>query len=227
IVPRAARPWAQYRPRQVDREQEEDNMKTWIRRSLIGVASLVGIAAVAVLVAAHMGDRKRERHIELAVAPIAYRSDAQSVERGGYLFRSRGCGECHGADGAGKTVIDDGNGMLVRSPDITPAGVVAAYEPRDWVRSIRHGVKPDGRPIFIMPSEDFNRLTDADVASIVAFTRQLPRQRGDHAVIELPLPVRVLYAVGVVRDAAEKIDHDLPVAQPITEDVSAAHGALS
>ena len=110
----------------------------------------------------------------MCIAPVALRSDAASVERGGYLFRSRGCGDCHGMDGAGAVVVDDG-AMHIRAPDITPAptGVVAGYSPVDWVRTIRHGVKPDGRPVMIMPSEEYNRLVDADLAAIVAYVRQL------------------------------------------------------
>ena len=46
-----------------------------------------------------------------------------------------------------------------------PGSVTAAYRVEDWVRAVRHGVKPDGRPIRIMPSEDYNRMTDADLGA--------------------------------------------------------------
>ena len=125
---------------------------------------------------AQLGERKTHRRIDVAVTPVALRTDAASLERGRYLFMSRGCAECHGADGAGKDVVNDGKGMLIHAPNITPApgGVVAGYQPADWVRTIRHGVKPNGRPVMVMPSEDYNRLTDADLAALVAFVRQLP-----------------------------------------------------
>jgi mono/diheme cytochrome c family protein len=202
-------------------------MKTWIRRTVVGVLGVVAVAAIAVAVAAQVGERKRERHIDVAVVPVAYVADAASVDRGGYLFRSRGCGDCHGPDGAGRVVIDDGNGMVVRAPNITPlaSGAPSAYTPSDWVRTIRHGVKADGRPVLIMPSEDYNRLTDTDLAAIVAYVRQLPGKPGQGALVQFPLPVKVLYGVGVMRDAAEKIDHQLAPAQPVAEGVTAAHGA--
>jgi cytochrome c553 len=95
----------------------------------------------------------------------------------------------------------------------------------DWVRTIRHGVKPDGRPVLIMPSEEYNRLVDADVAAIVAYARQLPPASGARAEVRLPMLVKALYAAGVVRDASEKIDHSLPPAVPVPEGVTAAHGA--
>jgi len=201
-------------------------MKTWIKRTLIGTVALVGVAAVAVFGMATLGDRKLERKVEVDVAAVPLVGDPASVERGGYLYRSRGCGDCHGLDGAGKVVVEDG-AMLIRAPNLTggTGGVTGAYKPVDWVRSIRHGIRPNGRPLLVMPSEEYNRLTDADLAAVVAYIRQLPPKSGEGATIRLPLPVRVLYAAGAVKDAAEKIDHRLSPAQPVAEGVTAAHGA--
>ncbi|MCE9661450.1 MAG: cytochrome c [Burkholderiales bacterium] len=201
-------------------------MKTWIKRTLVGVVSLIGVAVVAVFVLATLGDRKLARRVEVAVAGVPFAADAASIERGHYLFRSRGCGDCHGLDGSGGVVVEDG-GMLIRAPNITagPGGATAAYTPADWERTIRHGVKPNGQPVILMPSEEYARYTDADLAAVVAYVRQLPPKSGEGATVRLPLPVRVLYAVGVVRDAAEKIDHSLPPSQPVAEAVTAAHGA--
>jgi mono/diheme cytochrome c family protein len=117
--------------------------------------------------------------------------------------------------------------MFVRAPDITPApgGVVARYAPVDWVRTLRHGVNHDGRPVMIMPSEEYNRLVDADLAAVVAYVRQLAPGTGARAEVRLPMPVKALYAAGMVKDASEKIDHSLPPAQPVPEGVTPAHGA--
>jgi len=201
-------------------------MKTWIKRTLIGTVALVGVAAVAVFGMATLGDRKLERKVEVDVAAVPLVGDPASVERGGYLYRSRGCGDCHGLDGAGKVVVEDG-AMLIRAPNLTggPGGVTGAYKPVDWVRSIRHGIRPNGRPLLVMPSEEYNRLTDADLAAVVAYIRQLPPKSGEGATIRLPLPVRVLYGAGLFKDASEKIDHRLPPAQPVAEGVTTAHGA--
>jgi mono/diheme cytochrome c family protein len=201
-------------------------MKISIKRTLIGVASLVAVVGVAVFVAAALGDRKLHRHIEIAVSAVPLPTDAASVERGAYFFRSRGCGECHGADGAGHVVIDDG-ALVVRAPNITSGagGATAAYTPADWVRTIRHGIKPDGRPVLIMPSEEYSRLTDTDVGVIVAYVRQLPAKAGQDALVQLPLPVKVLYGLGLIPDAAEKIDHSRQSTQPVPEGVTAAYGA--
>lgn len=202
-------------------------MNKWLKRGSITMLSLVGLGAAALVVGAQLGERKMQRRIDLKLDAVAYRSDAASIERGRYLFKSRNCAECHGADGAGKDVVNDGKGLLVHAPNITtaPGSVVANYSALDWTRTIRHGVKPDGRPAIVMPSEDYARLTDSDVAAIVAYVRQLPPTAGAGATISFPMPVKALYAAGVVLDAAERIDHSLPPARPVPEAVTLEHGA--
>ncbi|GAA5164243.1 cytochrome c [Viridibacterium curvum] len=202
-------------------------MNKWIRRGCVSLVVLAAGLTVAVSAAVMYSNVKRERVVEIKPYPLALRDDAQSIERGRYLYASRGCADCHGADGAGRSFINDGNGMHVAGPNISPGAgnVVANYKPADWERTIRHGVKPDGRPLLIMPSEDYNRLTDEDLAALVAYVRHLPPAAGQGAILELPVPVRALYALGVVKDAAERIDHSLPVQQPVAEGVTVEHGA--
>ena len=178
--------------------------------------------------AAHLlAQRKLNRAIDVNVAPVAFVSDDASHARGKYLFESRGCGECHGDNGAGKLLIDDPGGLRVWTPNITagPGSAVAKYTEADWVRTIRHGVKPDKRPILIMPCEDYNRFTDADVAAIVAYVRSLPAVQGEIGRIEMPLIMQALYAADVVPDAPQRIDHTLPPAQAVAEGPTPEHGA--
>jgi mono/diheme cytochrome c family protein len=189
------------------------------------VLLLVLIGGGLVIAADLLYDRKRDRVVTLDVKGVTVVSDEAALVRGKYLFASRGCGDCHAANGAGRVFIDDpASGFVVRSPNITPGGVVAKYSDVDWVRAIRHGVRPDGRALFVMPSEDYNRFTDADVAALIAYARTLPPVAGEGASFQVPLPVKGLYAAGVIKDAAEKIDHSLPPATPVAEGVTAEHG---
>ena len=189
------------------------------------VAVLVVVGLGLVLAANLLFERKRERVVNVDVKPVTVVADAAALDRGKYLFMSRGCGDCHAANGVGRAFIDEpGGGFYVRSPNITPGGVVAKYTELDWVRSIRHGVNPQGRALFVMPSEDYNRFTDRDVAAIVAYARSLPAVAGGGAELRVPLPVKALYAIGIVKDAAEKIDHSLPPALPVAEGETSEHG---
>jgi mono/diheme cytochrome c family protein len=192
--------------------------------------TLLALTAIAVLAAAAahlLAQRKLHRTIDVQVAPVAVGADADTLARGKYLFESRGCAECHGSDGAGRLFIDAPNGFKVWTPNITagPGSAVARYDVADWVRTIRHGVKPDRRPVFVMPSEDYNRFTDADVAAIVAYARSLPAVRGETGRVEMPLLIEALYAANVVMDAAQRIDHTLAPARPVAEGATVEHGA--
>lgn len=198
-----------------------------LKAAVITIAAAAALAAGLVGAVTVLSERKMHRIVQVTVAPVAYVNDAAAVARGRYLFESRGCAGCHGADGTGRVFIDAPNGLYARAPNITggPGSAVAAYGERDWVRTLRHGVKPDGRPVLIMPCEDYSRLTDADVAALVAYVRNLPPRAGATAELRLPVIVKAAYAFGAVRDAAEKIDHTVPPSQPVPVAVSAEHGA--
>lgn len=202
-------------------------MGKWWKRAGLAIGVLLLVAAGAVVAGLQMADRRMARQVVVQPQPVALRTDAAAVERGKYLYASRGCVDCHGANGGGRVFVDNGSDLRIKGPNITggPGGVVAAYEPLDWVRTIRHGVAPGGRPLMVMPSEDYNRLTDADLASMVAYLRSLPPVEGTGAEVRLPLPARVLYGFGAIQDAAAKIDHTLPPAAPVSEGINLQHGA--
>jgi mono/diheme cytochrome c family protein len=186
---------------------------------------LLVVATAAVVTAQVVAQQRINRKVEVAVSAVAVPGDAAAIERGRYLYVSRGCADCHGANGGGRRFVDEAV-LRASGPHISPGpgSVTAAYRPEDWVRTIRHGVKPDGRPVLIMPSEDYNRMTDADLGALVAYIRQMPEAKGGAADLQLGLPVRVMIALGVVKDAAAKIDHRLPPSLPVAEGPTAEHG---
>lgn len=201
-------------------------MNKWVQRTSMLLAALAVGAVATVLVGKALGERKMQRVINVTPAPVAMRSGAQWLEQGRYLYATRGCADCHGANGGGGEVINSG-AMLIVAPNITAGAnsATANYGAIDWVRTLRHGVKPNGRPVMIMPSEDYNRLTDDDLAAIIGYVAQLPPTPGRTGLIQLPVAVKVMYAFGAVRDAAEIIDHTLAPEQPVKAAVSIDHGA--
>jgi mono/diheme cytochrome c family protein len=145
---------------------------TSVAMGKIGFKVLVGGVAVAITIVAggvafaFLGSEwNTHRTVTIDVKPIMVVS--APLARGKYLFNSLGCADCHGADGAGKVMV---------APNITsgPGGGTAAYTDADWNRTIRHGVKPNGNPLFAMSSQDFTRLTDADAVAIIAYAKSLP-----------------------------------------------------
>jgi mono/diheme cytochrome c family protein len=201
-------------------------MNKWVRRTSIALAALALGGVAAAVLGKSIGERKMVRTVAVQVPALGVAPEAALAEHGRYLYSTRGCAECHGANGAGNTVIKDG-GMLIVSPNITsgPNGATTGYQVVDWVRTIRHGIKPNGQPVMVMPSEDYARLTDEDTAALIAYLQQLPPVAGKRAVIELPTPVKAMYAFGLIKDASEKIDHTLAPARPVAAADTVAHGA--
>jgi mono/diheme cytochrome c family protein len=194
----------------------------WVLYGVLGIVVIAGVAAVVLNL---LADRKQMRVVKVDVKAVALPSDPAAIANGKYLFESRGCAECHGADGKGKVVIDAPNGLYIKAPNINPAGAgVAKYSVEDWVRVVRHGVKPDGRPVLIMPSQDYNRLSDADTGALIAYAKSLPAVAGEAAVIRLPFLIKALYAAGIVPDAAGLIDHTLPPAAGVPVGATVEHG---
>jgi len=201
-----------------------------MKRALtIAAAVLLTIAALAggaLALAAWLGERKFEREVLVKVVPVPYASGAAAIKQGRYLYETRGCVSCHGPDGSGRVMIDDASGMFVRTPNLTrgPNGVVADYAEADWVRAIRHGVNPKGHALFIMPSELYNRMSDAEFAALVAYLRSMPPIAGQTPSVRLPFVVKALYGLDLIRDSSEKIVHALPPPAPVTAASTAEYG---
>jgi cytochrome c553 len=135
---------------------------------------------------------------------------------------SRGCGECHGARGEGKVVIDDAPGLLAGS-NLT--ATAERYSDADFARAIRHAVAPDGRPLVFMPSRDFWPMSDRDLGMIVAYIRSLPRVDHEVPACELRPVGQVLHVLGLFPAAeAEVIDHDAPRPREVPIAPTAAYG---
>jgi mono/diheme cytochrome c family protein len=201
-------------------------MNKWVKRTSIALAALAMLGVAATVVGKALGERKMVRNVVLQVRALDVAPDPVRIDQGRYLYNTRGCAECHGGNGAGKSIIHDG-GMRVVAPNITagPNSATANYKVVDWVRTVRHGVKPNGNPVMIMPSEDYSRLTDEDMAALVAFLQQMPPVPGNKAVVEVPTQVKALYAFGMIQDASEKIDHARAPARPVAAAVTPEYGA--
>lgn len=188
-------------------------MQIRARRIAIAATVIVLLGIVAVAAASKMGRDKMRRQVGVNVRPVrvALPHEAKWIERGRQLFNTRGCAGCHGPAGAGQELVNRG-GMLVVAPNITPAAgsAVAGFRPVDWVRVLRHGVKRNDKVVMMMPSEDYNRLTDEEIGALVGYAMVLPPLPGKGAVVEPSLPWLALYGVGAIRDAYEQIDHRKP-----------------
>jgi mono/diheme cytochrome c family protein len=140
--------------------------------------------------------------------PLTLPGDAAALAHGRHLFVTRGCDECHGSDGAGRLVFDAGPVIKLVAPNITSGGVTKGLTADQIAASIRHGVKPDGRPMVFMPTPDFNELSDADTAALIAYLQTLPASANRPGALEIRPLGRLMYAFGnFPLLPAEDVDH--------------------
>lgn len=200
-------------------------MKRWLRVALAALLALAALAGTGVAAGLGLAAWRMDRRMEVEAVAVVPATDARALSQGRYLFETPGCAGCHGEDGRGKRMIDGGN-FRVWTPSIVrgPGSAIAGYRAEDWDRAIRHGLRPDGRALMFMPSQDFNRLTDDDLAALVGYVLALPDGPARERVIELPVVVRLVLGFGGIPSSADRIDHRLPAAQPVPVAVSVAHG---
>lgn len=150
-------------------------MNKLLKRFGLGAFGLVatGLAlfgAASVKAGMRLGKHYDTHRIDL---PLPTASDTAAIERGRHLVTARyGCAACHGQNLGGGVMIDDPAIGTVRGPNLTrgQGSRTAAFTMADWDRIVRHGVKPDGTPA-VMPSEDFFKMSDAELSDIVAYVR--------------------------------------------------------
>lgn len=179
--------------------------------ALAALAAVSGICTAAASIASWLGDRKLQRFVSVRVVPVPFTTDPAAIKRGGDAYERRGCAQCHGADAAGRVVHDE-NGLFVRAPNITldASTAASAYSEGDWVRAIRHGVNPAGHALLFMPGEEYSRLTDDELAALVAYIRSLPPAKGEGAVVRLPFHLKALYGFGLMPDATDRAEPRKP-----------------
>jgi mono/diheme cytochrome c family protein len=188
-------------------------LRKFLKWSGIVLGAVVGVVLVAFAVLFVVGGRKWNARHERAVKAIPIPTDAASIARGEHLAQVR-CSFCHGDDLGGKMFVDDGAFARIAAPNLTAGagGRAATYTDADWVRTLRHGLDPNGRELFVMPAEFYYFLDDEDFGDLVAYLRQAPRVDRRFEPTK-PGPVgRVLRAVGELDDAFPHhfMDHDAP-----------------
>lgn len=176
----------------------------------IVLGGIVGLVIVAGLVVFLVSNGKVNKTYDVPTHDLTIPTDADSIAEGQRLATLRGCRECHSENVAGGVFIADPALGTVYAANLTPGGETADWTAADWERAIRQGVKPDGKPVAIMPANEFYVLSDEDLGRIVAYLKSVDAQS-----VEYPEPAwgplgRVLITIGAVPFPAELVPHNAP-----------------
>lgn len=170
-----------------------------LRYTVRGLVALVGVAVIGVAGLYAWSNSELKTTVADPTHDFVAVTDSLAVARGEHVVKVLAkCVDCHGDDLGGATLLDNFPIGRIAGPNLTPhaTGVVAGYSDADWERAIRHGVAKDGRRLLIMPSMEYQFLSDEDVAAAVAYLRTVaPVERAVVTNRIGPL-ARALFAAG-------------------------------
>lgn len=151
-------------------------MSTPVRFALIVVGALVALVVIAAIAVVVKSNGALARTFPLPAESFVAPTDSASVAAGARLTHLYGCQDCHVGDLGGRLLIQSGAFGRVAAPNLTAGrgGVGARYTDTDYERAIRHGRRPSGRSLLIMPSADYQQLTNEDLGRIIAYVRSVP-----------------------------------------------------
>lgn len=196
----------------------------WLGIALAVIAGLLALAAIGIYL---VSNSKINKTYDIKVEAIAVPGDSAAVARGAHIAETRVCYDCHGPDLAGQIFMDAPPMGTIYASNLTSGkgGIGDAYSDADWARAIRHGVGPDGKPLFNMPAEAYWSLSDADLGALIAFLKQLPPVDKPHPQPEYGPVSRALIALTGAFFSAAHIDHNAPRMQAVEAAVTPEFGA--
>lgn len=149
-------------------------MKKALKYVGIGLLVLVVGIAIFAFVKINSGGDRLSKAYALDYDPADTTGDSASVARGEYIALTHACADCHTPNLSGQVMADAPPFRMVASNLTSGAGGIGStYTDADWLRSIRHGVGPDGRGLFVMPSAQYFYLSDEEAGDLVAYLKTL------------------------------------------------------
>ncbi len=188
-------------------------VKKILKRLGLGLSIILGLLIIVAGVLYFRGQSRFTQTYAVQVESVTIPEDAAALERGRHLV-SLLCSGCHGENLAGTDFFNDPGLGTIHAKNLTrgQGGIGASYTTADFVRTLRHGVRPDGTSVFVMPSKDFHYLSDQDLGSIIAYLRTVPPVDQAWGPKQFTLMGNVLIGVGAFDNfmMADLIDHTGP-----------------
>jgi mono/diheme cytochrome c family protein len=159
--------------------------------SFVAVAAVVGVIAIAALVASNLLSGRTGGPARVADAP------PDVVARGRYLAEAADCAACHSARGgapfAGGLPMQSGFGTIYATnitPD--PDDGIGRWSAQDFWRALHDGVRRDGQQLYpAMPYTSYRGMTRADADAIYAYVMQLRPMKVPNRRTELNFPFNI------------------------------------
>ena len=207
-------------------------MKKFFKWFGIVIGCLVVLLIAVVLIGTLRANSLLTQKWDYEADTVQIPSDADSIAHGQYLtVHFMLCADCHGNDLGGAELFSpaDGPGTLW-APNLTSGqgGIGRTYSDADWLRTLRHGIRPNGENLIIMPAEFYTKFDLNDLADMIAYLKTLPPVDREIPARAIALMPKVMLGLGVIPATellpAHKIDH-AAMSQPAPErGATAAYG---
>ena len=184
----------------------------------IVLGSLIGLLFVTGAVLYFMGNARLSKTYDFSPSNITIPTDAASIDYGKHRVESL-CEGCHDKDLGGIEKWFNASPLgTIDSANLTTGEGGFGQEitsDEDYVRAIRHGIDPDGKPIFMPAVVSTAHFSDQDLGSIIAYLKTVPPV--DHKTDGQNLtPLgKILLVVGVLPQLpVEVVSHEMQVTAP-------------
>lgn len=193
----------------------------------IVLGSLVGLILVAGVVLFLIGNARLNKTYDFPPSDIVIPADEASIEYGKHRAESL-CQGCHGADLSGIDKWFNAAPLgTIDSANLTAGeggfGKEATSD-EDYVRAIRHGIDPEGKPLFMPAVVSTAYISDQDLGSIIAYIKTIPpvdHKTNGHNFTPL---AKIMLTAGVLgKLPVESVSHEIHVTAP-ERGVSVAYG---
>lgn len=184
----------------------------------IVLGSLIGLLLIAGVVLYFVGESRLNTTYDFPRSNITIPTDADSIEFGRHRAQTL-CLGCHGEDMSGLVNFFDGGPLgTLDSANVTAGkgGVGQLYtSDEDYVRAIRHGIDPQGKPIFMPGVVSTANLSDEDLGAIIAYIKTLPPVDRELNGENFSPLAKMLLAAGVLgKLPVEAVSHEVHVTAP-------------
>jgi hypothetical protein len=188
---------------------------TLLKKILVGACALVGVVVagggIFVWTQVSAFNSSVAKVYDLPVPSVTLSSDPAVLERGKHLADAVvPCtgSDCHGKDLAGGKIAELGPLGRLTGPNVTSAGLGAAYTDGELVRLIQYGIKKDGTSVRFMPVQDWSWLPLSDIVAAVSYVRTMPPVQKPNGPFELGVLAKILDRQEVFPiDIARRIDN--------------------
>jgi len=186
-------------------------MKNILKWTGIVLGGLIGLTLLAGVALYPSGMEKLTRSYPgIPVETVKIPTDADAVARGRHISIVWGCAKCHGDDLRGTLLTNDPILGTIPASNLTAGkgGIAKSYNDTDWIRAIRHGVKPNSRVEVFM--YDYSTMSDRDLGDLIAYLKQTRPVDSDYPAERIGPISALAPVVGLFTPAAELIAHGAP-----------------